>query len=338
MAQPFASFCFSTFKRPGYLKSTLESILRQSFSDYEVIVSDNDPEQSGKPVVENFNDPRLRYYANEENLGMKKSFNRSLERSAGEYIVMIADDDPVYPDMLQTLFDLQEEFPGFGMYLGGCDWFCTSHEVGALYNMKVGTNSCLSNKHDLDYKKVYQPGEFLIDLFSFGIFPHYLWSTGIVKRDILKSMGGVPEYGTPFLGDYAYMSANAAQQGCVIINRSLGCQTLHNENFGRNQNEQIVIAAKNFPGYVKQRAGHLPEWPRIEKLMLKFVALWVVSHMGFLHHYFKKTGKPATGLREAEDSVFQIPYVKKFRTKYQLKKNTPGLHDFIVGVKKKLRS
>src|SRR5205085_5843376 len=106
-----------------------------------------------------------------------------------------------------------------------------------------------SNVHDVDYKKTYSPGEFLKQLFSFGIFPHYLWSTAIVKRDVLEKIGGVPEYGTPFLGDYAYMSSIGANSGCVIINRSLGCQTLHKENFGRNQNEQIAVAAKNFPLY-----------------------------------------------------------------------------------------
>ena len=338
MSQPFVSFCFSTFKRPGYLKSTLESILRQTDSDYEVIVSDNDTEQSGRQVVESLNDRRFSYYANEENLGMKKSFNRSVEKSSGEFIVMIADDDPVYPEMLETLRNLKNEFPGYGMYLGGCDWFCTSRELGALYNMKVGTNSCLSNLYDLNYKKTYTPGEFLNQLFSFGIFPHYVWSAGMVRRQILVNMGGVPEYGTPFLGDYAYMSANAAQEGCVIINRSLGCQTLHHGNFGRNQNEQIIIAANNFPEYVKKHASHLAEWPEIEKLMLKFTALWVVSHMGFLHQYYQKSGKEATGLQEAEKEVFRIPYIKKYLSKYLIKKRYPRLHDFLVRVKKNLKS
>jgi hypothetical protein len=268
---------------------------------------------------------------------MKKSFNRSLDQSRGKFIVMIADDDPVYPDMLQTLYNLQLAYPGYGMYLGGCDWFCTSHDVGKLYNMDVGTNSCLSNEHDIDHIQAYPAAEFLKQLFSFGIFPHYLWSTGIVKREILVELGGVPEYGTPFLGDYAYLSANASHSGCVIINRSLGCQTLHSENFGRNQNEQIVTAANNFPGYVEQKASQLAEWPEIKKLMLRFTALWLVSHMSFLHRYYKKTGAGDQGLRQAELAVFNIPFVKKYRTKYFIKKKFPGLHDFLVRLKKKFR-
>src|ERR1044072_1080011 len=90
---PKVSFCFTTFKRHDYLQSTLQSVKNQTFPDFEVIVSDNDPEQSGKQIVESF-DARFKYFPNNENLGMKKSFNKSLERSSGEFIVMIADDDP----------------------------------------------------------------------------------------------------------------------------------------------------------------------------------------------------------------------------------------------------
>ena len=94
---PLVSFCFTTYKRHDHLLSTLESVRKQSFSDFEVIVSDNDPEESGKLIVEGLNDSRFKYYPNGENLGMKKSFNKSLSHSSGEYIVMIADDDPVLP-------------------------------------------------------------------------------------------------------------------------------------------------------------------------------------------------------------------------------------------------
>lgn len=332
----YASFCFSTYKRPGYLRSTLESIRRQTYRDFEVIVSDNDVEESGRSVVEEMNDPRFKYFPNGENLGMKRSFNKSLERASGEYIVMIADDDPVYPDMLMTLNQLQQEFPGYGMYLGGCDWFCTSHKTGKLYNFRVGTNSCLSNDHDLNYKQVFAAGEFLKQLFSFGIFPHYLWSTAIVKRDVLIAQGGVPEYGTPFLGDYAYMSTVASHSGCVIINRSLGCQTLHDENFGRSQNEQIAVAAANFPAFIESKASHVPEWPGIKKIMLRFTALWVVSHMTFLHEYYKKTGTPDRSLLDAEKNVFRLTFMKKYKIKYFLKKKFPGIHGLIVSVKKKI--
>jgi glycosyltransferase involved in cell wall biosynthesis len=334
--KPFASFCFSTYKRPSYLKSTLKSIFLQTYTDYEVIVSDNDVEESARAVVEDFHDHRFKYFPNRENLGMKKSFNKSLERSSGSFIIMIADDDPVYPEMLETLVSLRGQYSGYGMYLGGCDWLCESPEVGRLYNFKVGYNSCLSNEHDIGYTQAFSPDAFIQDLFAFRIFPHYLWSTCIVEREILIKMGGVPEYGTPFLGDYAYLGTVASHSGCVVINKSLGCQTLHRENFGRNQNEQIAIAAKNFPEYFERKASHLKDWPEIKKLMLRFTGLWVISHMSFLHSYYKKTNDSDKHLREAETDVFRIGYMKKFRGKYFLKKNFPFLHDLLVKFKKTL--
>jgi glycosyltransferase involved in cell wall biosynthesis len=335
-SRPFASFCISTFQRATFLKTTLDSIRLQTFKDFEVIVSDNDTIQSARAVVESFNDSRFKYFANEADLGMKKSFNRSLERSSGQYIVMIADDDPVYPQMLEILNVLQEKYPGKGLYMGGCDWFCTSPKVGDLYGFKVGTNSCLSNDHEVDDELVYEPQQFLEHLFTFKIFPHYLWSSAIVKREVLQSIGGVPEYGTPFLGDYAYMASVGAQSGCVIINRSLGCQTLHMENFGRHQHEQIATAVKNFPKYLDSRVSHIQEWPTIRPLMIRFTALWAVSHMTFLFHLAKRTGDKAN-LSQAEKEVFRIDYMRKYKLKYFLKKKWPLFHNLLVTVKKKFR-
>jgi len=334
--QPYVSFCFTTYKRQGYLKKTLESILLQSFSNYEVIVSDNDPEASGKNVVEGFSDPRFRYYTNEKNLGMKKSFNRSLERSKGEFIVMIADDDPVYPDMLATLIELKDLHPGFGMYLGGCNWFCTNPEIAALYGLRVGMNSCLANQQ-IDTVNAYSASEFLNNFFNFNIFPSYLWSTGMVKREILMEKGGVPDYDTAFLGDYAYLSIMASHSGCVVINRALGHQTIHEQNFGRTQNEQIKTAGTNFIKYVSGKVNHLQEWSLIEKKMKHFVAVWIITHLSFLNKYYSIFPQLADpNLIQYEKEIFTLNFMKPYRIKYFLKKNFPLTHDFIVKKKRQL--
>jgi glycosyltransferase involved in cell wall biosynthesis len=332
---PLASFCLSTYKRGDILKSTLESICRQTFEDYEVIISDNDIDESGRDIVANMNDSRFKYFANKKNLGMKASFNKSLERSSGDYIVMIADDDPIYFDMLSTLVDLKNLYPGYGMYMGGCDWFCTDSEMGKLYKLDVGSNSCLSNEHDLNFIRIYGADDFLKEFFSVRILKHFLWSTCMVKKEILIAKGGVPEYGTPFLGDYAYLSIAASHSGCVVINKSLGCQTIHKENFGRNQNDEIITLIKNFPPYVSERLSHLPSWPFIETQMLDFVSLWVVSHLAFLYSYFKKSGETnlSNQLKEVETEVFKTAVMKKFKLRYLMKSRTPLLYIQLASLK-----
>ena len=73
----------STYKRPVLLEKQLKSILLQSYHNFEVVISDNDPGRSAEEIVLKLGDPRLKYYANSENLGMIRSFNKSIERSRG---------------------------------------------------------------------------------------------------------------------------------------------------------------------------------------------------------------------------------------------------------------
>lgn len=333
-AAPLVSFCMSTFKRGKILTDTLKTIQRQTFENFEVIISDNDPEASGSNFVSILNDKRFKYFTNERNLGMKPSFNKSIERSTGRYIVMIADDDPVYPEMLEILVKLKADFPEKGMYMGGCDWFCTHPETAGFYNMKVGTNSCLANKFPIDYIFDFNNAEFLKQFFNFTYFPHYLWSCCMVKREIILSFGGVPDYGTPFLGDYAYMSTMGSVNGCVIINRSLGCQTLHQENFGRNQHEQLVTVATNFPAYVIPKFEKLEDFEVVKKAVYKFIGMSMVSHISFLQSYFAKQKQKVPELDKAEKEVFSLPHIKPYYKKYFIKKNFPAIHDGIVKIKK----
>ncbi|MBC7507502.1 MAG: hypothetical protein H7320_01945 [Ferruginibacter sp.] len=156
----------------------------------------------------------------------------------------------------------------------------------------------------------------------------------MVKREVLIEKGGVPDYGTPFLGDYAYMSIMGSHSGCVTINRSLGCQTLHNENFGRNQNEQLVIAAKKFPEYLALKMSHLKDWHVIKIQVQNFVGIWLVSHLAFLHKYAEDKGK---SLAKAEKEIFAIDYMQKFKLKYFIKRKFPILHDQLVKLKLKLQ-
>lgn len=335
MSIPKVSFCFTTYKRHDYLKLTLQSVQKQSFQDFEVIVSDNDPEQSGKQTVESF-DERFKYFPNNENLGMKKSFNKSLERSSGEFIVMIADDDPVYPDMLETLINLSKEYPDHGMYLGGCNWFCEEPDLADFYNCKVGVNSCLAHK-SINEISEFKANDFLLKFFNFKIFPNYLWSTAIVRRNVMIKQGGVPDYGTAFLGDYAYMSIMGGHSGCVVINKALGHQTLHNQNFGRAQNQQLLILSKNFSNYVSERLNHLKDWKIIEKNMQHFVAVWLVRHLAFLKAYSSSINdqENITELNKIEKEIF-VSSLKDYKMKYYLLTHFPKLHDLGVRIKSKL--
>ena len=116
--KPWASFCMSTYKRPLFLKSQIDILLSQTFANFEIVISDNDPEASGKVIADSFNDSRIKYDFNAVNLGMVKSFNKAIDRSIGEFVVMVTDDDPVDSNMLEYFYLLQKQYPEFSLYSG----------------------------------------------------------------------------------------------------------------------------------------------------------------------------------------------------------------------------
>ncbi len=120
MKEPLVSFCISTYHRPEFLRKQITSLLTQTFPYFNIVISDNDPNSSAKNVAESFQDKRVKYFHNGENLGMMKSFNKSIERAESDYIVMVTDDDPVDSNLLSDFYELHKELPGYSIYGGFC--------------------------------------------------------------------------------------------------------------------------------------------------------------------------------------------------------------------------
>jgi glycosyltransferase involved in cell wall biosynthesis len=100
-----------TYNRPAGLRRTLDCILGQSFTDLEVLVSDNaspDPEVAGVCEAYARADPRVRVWRHERNIGMTGNFAHVLREARGEYFMWAADDDewrPGFIDACVTLLD-----------------------------------------------------------------------------------------------------------------------------------------------------------------------------------------------------------------------------------------
>lgn len=335
--QPWVTFCMTTYKRPEFLKQQLQSLAKQTFTDFQVIISDNDMNASARAVVEAFNDPRVLYYTNEENLGMVKSFNRSLARATSEYVVMITDDDPVYPDMLQTLYDLSKEYPGYGMYYGGCDIMCTNPVVAKSSRMKVGTNSCLADLPVGTIRK-YTGHEFPFAYFEGRIGGHLLWSTGIVRREVALAIGGMPDFGAPYNTDFGYVVLSGAHSGAVLINTSLGCQVVHGTNYGFTESdfEKFYITPEAFYNWIMDRLPKERDYSALKKPLETFTARWVVEYAVSVKKFLKSKSLPQHDFNKVANKIFSISFLRKWRVKYMLAVNFPRLFELLIAVKMRL--
>lgn len=311
---PWVSFCMTTRRRPDFLLKTLKAIQRQTVTDFEVIVSDNDTAASGRSVVESLKDPRFYYYCNEADLGMNPSFNRSLAKARGEFVVMITDDDPIYPEMLETLRDLAQKHPGYGCYFGGADMLQLNPDIAKLTLHKVGTNSCLA---PLPYGTVrtYSAETFPHAYLSGEIGIYMLWSVGMTKREIAQSVG-LPDYGTPYLGDFVYTVTTCSRAGVVVTNQSVGCQTVHDFNFGRKECGQLKTALLGFVDTLSKRLSDRPDWPTLKPKLERFAGQWIILHCVFLRQYFKQLKLDDSELKATLREILRIPFMKGARLYY----------------------
>lgn len=110
---PRVSICIPTYNRPRELSQAIRSVLRQSFRDLEIVVSDDSRE--GADIAFHFRDDRIRYFQNEKRLGMARNWTRSLDRARGTYLALLMDDDVLYPDFLKSTVPLLESRPRVGL-------------------------------------------------------------------------------------------------------------------------------------------------------------------------------------------------------------------------------
>src|SRR5215470_3166789 len=88
------SICIPTFQRVNFLKRLLDSISVQSFKDFEVIVTDDSPEDDVRKLSQEYeNKFSLRYFKNVVPLGTPANWNQAIRHARGEWIKLMHDDD-----------------------------------------------------------------------------------------------------------------------------------------------------------------------------------------------------------------------------------------------------
>ncbi len=101
LRKPFFSIVIPTYNRAADLQFALHCIFRQTFSDFEVIISDNCSDDKTKSVVRNIKDKRIRYFRLKKTVGNAINFKNGIKRAKGQYVFLHSDDDFIlYPQSL----------------------------------------------------------------------------------------------------------------------------------------------------------------------------------------------------------------------------------------------
>lgn len=115
---PLVSVVIPAYKE-RFLRAAIESVVAQTFRDFELIVVDDASPSDLKTIVDSFRDPRIAYHRNEKNIGgfdLSEAYNHAVSFAKGKYLVLASDDDVYMPTYLERMVELAEAHPEVSLF------------------------------------------------------------------------------------------------------------------------------------------------------------------------------------------------------------------------------
>jgi hypothetical protein len=178
---PTVSFVILCYKLAHLLPECLNSVLSQTYEDFEVLIMDDCSPDNTADVVKTFRDPRIKYVRNEKNLGVQGNQNEGVRLSCGKYVWIISADDYLRrPYVVQRYVELLEKNPHVGYT------FCSGVAVRDGREMEV-----LNYSKYRDRDEIISGQKLLRDLLyrNFVLAPSVM-----VRRECYEKIGLYPHF------------------------------------------------------------------------------------------------------------------------------------------------
>lgn len=223
---PLVSIVITNYNREKTVGKAIESALLQDYPNLEIIISDNCSTDNSHQVISKYiNDNRVKYYRNEENIGMLGNFKISFEeRAKGEWITIVnSDDEYVNPRFLSQSIDLVNKYENVSIVKSG--FICSSKEKEI-----VETYTYL--------KEFYLSVDFLCNFFDYHI--DLSWMGVLLKR---KEFLGNYYFDKNIIASDSLISLDFLNYGNICFNKNKSYKlnfTNSSASFSAFSDEQIL--------------------------------------------------------------------------------------------------
>lgn len=120
-----------------YIKLAIESILNQSFTDFELLIINDGSSDGSVEIIQKFEDARIRLIHNQENKGLVFTRNRGFEEAKGAYFAILDCDDWAYPERLGKQVNFLDQNPDFALIASSVELIDASHQVTGNWIYKL---------------------------------------------------------------------------------------------------------------------------------------------------------------------------------------------------------
>ena len=176
---PKVSVLIPTYNYAHVLDETIQCVLNQTFTDFElIIVDDNSKDNTDEVVKKYLVDERVKYFRNEKNLRTMGNWNKCLEYATGEYIKYLCADDLLHPEILERYVPIMDQHQHVSLIT------CDKQEFGDSTRLLTIPFSGLQKGNDMiyktmkDYNWIGEPSLAMFrkrDVEKVGPFRDYIW-------------------------------------------------------------------------------------------------------------------------------------------------------------------
>jgi glycosyltransferase involved in cell wall biosynthesis len=161
------------------LTEAIDSVLAQTYADWELIVWDDRSTDNSAEVVHRYSDARVRYFLSPDNAPLGKARADAMARANGEWLAFLDQDDVWLPNKLRKQMLLADEEAGL--------------DVGLIYGRTI---RFYPSGHERDYDHAHEyallpEGDIFLQLFTKSCF--IAMSSAVFQRSAIKSVGGIPD-------------------------------------------------------------------------------------------------------------------------------------------------
>jgi glycosyltransferase involved in cell wall biosynthesis len=208
-----------------FLATAIESVLKQTFSDWELILYNDCSSENIEDVVEKYTDKRIKYFKGEVNLGAddpSKTWNHILSLAEGKFVCLLGDDDYISENYLEEMNLLIEKFPDTHIFRALLKRVNEKNEI-------ISTNGKLP-KHETWYQEMNERN-----------IEKRMQSTCefVLKRDQLIEVGGYVNFPRACGSDDASYLLLAKERGIVSTNKAVGYWRKSSLNISDNDSQEM---------------------------------------------------------------------------------------------------
>lgn len=216
---PLVTVFMPAFNGEAYIEKAIQSVLNQSFTDFELLIINDGSTDGTLDIVRKFTDPRIRLIHNDGNKGLTFTRNRGIEEAKGQYIAILDCDDLAMPDRLKAQIAFLNSNPEIAMCGGQA---ITIDESGK----QIGNLNVMAGDKNISPELVFHNT--------------FINSTLMIKRSAMLESGGYRDYSPA--EDYELSYRISLHHPVANLNKVLVAYRLHGNNISKVQNEKIINA------------------------------------------------------------------------------------------------